>query len=141
VTNRPDDAIKDLSAALRLNPNHLEAHRQRAAAFTMKRDLPAAIRDLDEVVRLEPRSAAAHYQRGIALGLSGQPERAFADLETTVKLQPENPLGLTALGQAYVEGAGVAKNPERGVELLRKAARAGFPPAKEMLAKLGQPAQ
>ena len=31
--------------------------------------------------------------------------------------------------------------PERGVELLRKAARTGFPPAKEMLAKLGQPAQ
>jgi tetratricopeptide (TPR) repeat protein len=141
MTNRPDDAIKDLSAALRLNPNHLEAHRQRAAAYSVKRDLPAAIRDLDEVVRLEPRSAAAHYQRGIALGLSGQPERAFADLETTVKLQPENPLGLTALGQAYVEGVGVPKNQERGLELLRKAARTGFPPAKEMLAKLGQPAQ
>jgi len=30
---------------------------------------------------------------------------------------------------------------ERGVELLRKAARTGFPPAKEILAKLGQPAQ
>ena len=141
VTNHPDEAIKDLSSALRLNPNHAEAHRQRAAAYTMKRDLPGAIRDLDEVVRLEPRSAAAHYQRGIALGFSGQHERAFADFDMTVKLQPENPLGLTALGNAYVEGIGVAKNPERGLELLRKAARTGFPPAKEMLAKLGQPAQ
>ena len=141
VTNHPDEAIKDLSAALRINPNHTEAHRQRAAAYTLKRDLPAAIRDLDEVVRVEPRSAAAHYQRGIALGLAGQPERAFADLDMTVKLQPENPMGLTALGRAYVEGAGVAKNSERGVELLRKAARTGFPPAKEELAKLGQPAQ
>jgi tetratricopeptide (TPR) repeat protein len=141
VTNHPDEAIKDLSSALRLNPNHAEAHRQRAAAYTMKRDLPGAIRDLDEIIRLEPRSAAAHYQRGIALGFSGQHERAFADFDTAVKLQPENPLGLTALGQAYVEGVGVAKNPERGVELLRKAARAGFPPAKELLAKLGQPAQ
>jgi TPR repeat protein len=107
----------------------------------VKRDLPGAIRDLDEVIRLEPRSAAAHYQRGIALGLSGQHERAFADFDTTVKLQPENPVGLTALGRVYVEGAGVTKNPERGLELLRKAARTGFPPAKEELAKLGRPAQ
>jgi tetratricopeptide (TPR) repeat protein len=135
-----DGALLDFDAALKIDPNHADARKQRAQLYVAKGNPPAALRDYDELVRLEPKSAEAYYLRGAAYGLAGQREKAFRDFEKAVALAPDNPLGLTGLGNAYVNGLGVEKDRDHGLALIRKAARTGFTPAKEILAKLGQSA-
>jgi tetratricopeptide (TPR) repeat protein len=133
-----DAAIADFGIVVQHNPDDVQAHAARAGAYIQKRNFVAAIPDLDTVVRLTPQSSAAHHQRGIAYRLAGQPERAFSDFETAVRLDPNTPIAATDLALCYMQGLGVAKNEQRAAELLSKAAKAGFPPAAEMLARLNQ---
>jgi tetratricopeptide (TPR) repeat protein len=133
-----DAAIREYDVVLQLQPNHIEAHADRGASFALKNELTAALRDFDAVVRLDPESSAAYYQRGMAYRLAGQHNRAFQDFTAAVRLAPENPLALTDLATCYLDGLGVEKDRKKGVELLDKAAQKGFPPAKDMLARINQ---
>lgn len=131
-------AIGDFDAVLQIEPNNLEAHAYRGAAYVQKHEIDAALRDFDAVARLDPQSSAAFYQRGMAYRLAGQHDRACRDFATAVQLAPDNPLALTDLGACYLDGLGLEKDPKRAAELLNKAAQKGFPPAKEMLTRLNQ---
>jgi len=60
-----DRAIADFDAAIRLDADDAEAHRQRARLFLEKHDLDRAAADLDATIRLDPGRAFDHYVRGV----------------------------------------------------------------------------
>jgi tetratricopeptide (TPR) repeat protein len=138
IRQQPDAAIRDLDAVLHREPNRIDALAARGAAHGEKRDYEAALRDFDLVLRLDPRISLVYHERAMIYRLLGRHDRAFLDFETAVRLAPDNPFALTDLASCYFMGLGVGKDQTRAAELLDKAAQMGFPPAKELLARLNQ---
>jgi tetratricopeptide (TPR) repeat protein len=136
IKQRPDAAIRDLDAVLRREPNRTEALAARGAAHGEKQEYEAALRDFNHVLQLDPRASGIYHERAMTYRLLGQHDRAFPDFETAVRLTPDNPFALTDLASCYFMGLGVGKDRTRAAELLGRAARMGFPPAKELLARL-----
>ena len=50
----PDRAFADYNEAIRLNPNHVDALRQRGFHYRDKEDLDHAIADFTAILRVEP---------------------------------------------------------------------------------------
>jgi tetratricopeptide (TPR) repeat protein len=138
ISQKPDAAINDLNVVLRREPNRVDALAARGAAHGEKRDYEAALRDFDLVLRLNPTASTVYHERAMIYRLLGRHERAFTDFETAVRLAPNNPFALTDLASCYFSGLGVGKDQTRALELLEKAANMGFPPAKELLARIHQ---
>jgi tetratricopeptide (TPR) repeat protein len=129
-------ALRDFDAVLHAEPHNRAALGHRAAIYMQTKEYAKAIHDFNEVVRLTPQVSDAYYQRAMAYRLAGQHEAAFRDYETAVRLAPENPLALTDLAISYLQGLGVGKDPQKGAELLGRAAKLGFEPAKQLLARV-----
>ncbi len=128
-------AIRDFDAVLQLDPHNPVVLANRGAAYIQAQQYANAVRDFDELVRLQPQSSPAYYQRGMAHRFAGEKEQAFHDFDTAVRLAPDNPLALTDLGACYLYGFGVGKDQRKATELLNKAAKLGFEPAKQLLAR------
>lgn len=96
---RNADAARNLTAALRYNPNYLEA---RMALGDVLRDTgrtEAALEQYAEVVRLDPRAAEARYRYAVALASLGRYADARAWLEEAVRAQPDRPELANALAR------------------------------------------
>jgi tetratricopeptide (TPR) repeat protein len=136
IKQQPDAAIHDLDTVLRREPNRADALAARGAAHGEKQEYEAALRDFDHVLKLDPRASGVYHERAMTYRLLGRHDLAFPDFETAVRLAPDNPFALTDLASCYFMGLGVGKDRTRAAELLGKAAQMGFPPAKELLARL-----
>lgn len=77
---RAEDAVDDLNAALRIEPNFIKALALRADAHEATQRLPAAVADLNELLRLKPNDGAFLAQRGGAKLALGLVQEAEADL-------------------------------------------------------------
>ena len=62
-----DNAIKDYTSAVRLEPNYAEAYNGRGANYANKRDFDNAIRDYNIAIKLKPECAGFYYNRGQCL--------------------------------------------------------------------------
>ena len=93
-------AIADLTRAIEMDPNSVNAHVQRAILLVTgnQRDLPRALADLDRAVALDPRSAKAYSVRAVVRQEAGLLAEGLADLDRAVELEPVNPLYLTGRG-------------------------------------------
>jgi tetratricopeptide (TPR) repeat protein len=136
IKQQPDAAIHDLDSVLRREPHRADALAARGAAHGQKQEYEAALRDFDEVLQLDPRGFGVYHERAMIYRLLGRHDLAFPDFESAVRLAPDNPFALTDLASCYFMGLGVRKDRTRAAELLGKAAQMGFPPAKELLARL-----
>lgn len=85
-----DQAMDDLTEAIRLAPGDLQAYLYRAQARTARGDLDRAIGDYGEVIRLRPNGAIGYIGRGHAELTKGDPRRAIADFTEAIRLQPSN---------------------------------------------------
>ena len=65
-------AAKDLSEAIKLQPNVPDLYQARGVAHFRNVDMLAAIKDWDETIRLRPAQEPYHWQRGIAHYYAGQ---------------------------------------------------------------------
>jgi tetratricopeptide (TPR) repeat protein len=96
---RYPEAAKNLTAALRYNPNYLEA---RMALGDVLRDTgraQAALEQYVEVVRLDPRAAEARINYAVALASLGRYADARVWLEEAVRAQPDRPELANALAR------------------------------------------
>jgi WD40 repeat protein len=85
---RHEDALKDLSHAVALDPRCIQAYWLRSLVFRLQGAGARAIADLDEVIRLNPRDALAYHQRGLLHADKDDYARAKSDLEEALKLDP-----------------------------------------------------
>jgi tetratricopeptide (TPR) repeat protein len=93
------EAAKNLTAALRYNPNYLEA---RMALGDVLRDTgrpEAALEQYVEIVRLDPRAAEARVNYAMALASLRRYAEARAWLEEAVRAQPDRPELANALAR------------------------------------------
>jgi tetratricopeptide (TPR) repeat protein len=113
-------------AALRADPQQVDALYERGLLSFAEGRLDAALADLDAALRLSPRAANAHYARGLARQAAGDLSRAIADFDRAIALRPEGyPEALlaraaahAAAGQAEQARADLARLAELGPDEL-----------------------
>ncbi|HVR87136.1 MAG TPA: tetratricopeptide repeat protein [Planctomycetota bacterium] len=76
-----DAQIERQSAALRANPQSLEAYSQRGDAYFKRGRFAQAADDFEKMVELDPELGAGHWRRGIALFYAGRYEKAAHQFE------------------------------------------------------------
>ena len=116
-----DNAIKDLTELIRLNPS-APAYTVRGIAWSAKKDYDTAIKDYTEAIRLDPKDALAFGNRGSVWSAKKDYEKAINDYTEAIRLDPN--FGAAFNGLAWT----LATCPEakyrdgkRAVELATKA--------------------
>jgi tetratricopeptide (TPR) repeat protein len=99
---RFDEAIRDHTEALQLNPTLIDAYAGRGFAYLRKGENEKGITDLTEAIRLDPNSPSAYYNRGLIFLQKGEPDKALADLEEAVRCNPNSAAALVGRGLCYV---------------------------------------
>jgi tetratricopeptide (TPR) repeat protein len=84
------EAIADLTQALRLSPNNPEAYYRRANAYYQLENYQAAIEDFNQVLRLNPDNAVAYFSRGYSRYKLGDLKGAVEDYTSAIRLNPDN---------------------------------------------------
>ncbi|KAF0685295.1 Aste57867_22783 [Aphanomyces stellatus] len=83
-------ALKDLTAALKLNPNNQRLLLQRAHVHTQMQDFHSAIVDLSHVLNQQPNSAEALLLRSKVYAKQNHVSMALKDLSAIIKTDPRN---------------------------------------------------
>lgn len=90
-----DDAIRDFSAAIDLNPYNLRYYHNRGEAFGKKGEFDKALRDYDRAIALDPQDASVFLSRGLTYFSAGQDDHAADDFSTACSMG--NDFGCTML--------------------------------------------
>ena len=102
---RSDEAAKEFSEAIRLNPDSAKAHVNLGSLLTAKGDFDAAQTHFEKSLRLEPSNAEYHSGYAYLLDQLGRTEQAAAECETAIRLAPKSPQAHYAYG-AFLEKHG-----------------------------------
>jgi WD40 repeat protein len=86
----PEQALADLTAAIRLEPSSAQARLLRATCYLLGNQCGAAATDLDEAVRLDPGCAPAYYLRGLIHAFRKEGGPAVTDFTAVIRLEPAN---------------------------------------------------
>lgn len=114
---RFEDARDAGIAALRLDPNHANAHVNLATAYMALRDQPNAIALLRRAVELNPGLIEAYINLGSALSEVGDYHGALAAQHRALELDPNNPRAMSGLALGYQ----MLKRRDEALELYRRA--------------------
>src|SRR5438874_11187935 len=84
-----DKAIADFSAVIRLEPQHVEAHIRRCAAYADAGDLDMAIVDGTQAIRLSPLNPEAYCMRAAARQKRGDVKGGVKDYGEAIRLNAD----------------------------------------------------
>ena len=87
---RWDDAIKNFTLALQINPKSVPAHNRLAFCALMRGDLPAASEHFTTALELAPNLADAHNGLGLLLDLQNQPKEAEVHFRQALAINSSN---------------------------------------------------
>lgn len=96
-----DEAIRDHTTALSLDPKYVHAYGGRSFAYYHRGELTQAIEDLDVAVRLDPNSYDAHFNRATMFFHKRQFDRALNDLEEAIRCDPNSAQPFLLRGICY----------------------------------------
>jgi tetratricopeptide (TPR) repeat protein len=116
-----DNAIKDYTEAIRLDPNAVDFS-NRGQAWSAKKDYDRAIADYTEAIRLDPKSAVPFNNRGEAWRNKNDYDRALADYTEAIRLEPKYPEPVNNL--AWLKATcpeGKYRDGKQAVELAKQA--------------------
>lgn len=85
-----DSAIKDLTEAIRLNPNATMAYALRGDAYHSKGKDDLAILDFTQAIRIDPKFAWAYSLRAVVYIGKNENELGLSDLNQVIQLEPKN---------------------------------------------------
>src|ERR1041384_5551006 len=88
---RQDEAAKEFTEALRLNPGSAKAHVSLASLLTAKGELREAEGHFEQALRSEPKNAEYHSGYAYLLDELGRKDQAAAECETAIRLAPNSP--------------------------------------------------
>jgi tetratricopeptide (TPR) repeat protein len=119
---------KYFDAAIRIEPSRWTAYYNRATAFRMEKNWPAAIKDLNETIRLKPAFFEASWARALTYEAMGDYAAAIRDFNVLEKVtyQVGNPyeMALTLNQRAWIRAAcpnGSLRDGKAAVEDAKKA--------------------
>jgi tetratricopeptide (TPR) repeat protein len=84
-----DQAIRDLTMAIQLNPKDVGPYYSRGLAYAKLRQNVQAIQDYNSVIELDPKFEAAYVQRGFTFFNMGKRDQAIEDFNRAIALQPK----------------------------------------------------
>jgi tetratricopeptide (TPR) repeat protein len=94
--HRYDGAVKEFSAALKMEPDYAEAHLNLGDTLTAQGKLPEAIQHFDRALQLKPDDAEAHldyakacYNLGNTLAKQGKLPEAIQQYQRALQLNPD----------------------------------------------------
>jgi protein O-mannosyl-transferase len=88
---RYNEAITQLSEAVRLNPNDADAHADLGYALQQLGDRAQAMVQFRTAIRLQPDHPRAHYNLSVLLDELGNSDEALLELQTVRRLLPDRP--------------------------------------------------
>ncbi len=88
LAGKPDKAEATLNAAIKLDPEDLELHIDRAGALAQRGDFEGAVQDLNFVLSRDPMKSDAYVFRASAYRQLGKTAQASADLVTALQINP-----------------------------------------------------
>jgi tetratricopeptide (TPR) repeat protein len=89
MTNRPEDAIEDLSRAIAFDAKNLETLLLRAEAYVAANNGASALKDYNRILELDARSVAAFVGRGMAHAQVEAFDDAQSDLGKAIEIDPK----------------------------------------------------
>ena len=142
-SGRTDEAIEQLSDAVRLRPDYPEAHINLGNALAHHGRTDEAITHYDDALRTDPNSADARVGRGNALAATGRVSEAIAEYEMAIRVAPLHAGAHFDLANALVRERRVAEAVDHYEEAIRL--RPNFMMAHHnlgvLLARRGRPRQ
>jgi tetratricopeptide (TPR) repeat protein len=104
---RADEAAKEFSEAIHLNPGSAKAHVNLGSLLMAKGELDDAKSHFEQALRIEPTNAEYHSGYAYLLDQLGRKDEAAAECETAVRLAPKSPQARYGYG-AFLEKHGKA---------------------------------
>ena len=95
------NALRDLTAAIRLTPQEGELYFLRGRALRRLGDLSQALSDLNQAISQAPDDADYYRERSQVYIDLKEPQQSLADLERALKLKPTNSRTLRDRGKLY----------------------------------------
>lgn len=96
-----DNAIKDLSTAIRVVPNNTSFYSLRGKAYHAKRRFDEALADFTEAIRLDPSNLIAYNDRGVTWTNKGDYHKAEQQFNEVLRRDPDNALAFANRGTNY----------------------------------------
>ena len=85
-----EDAIRDYSTSLKLNPDDAATYNNRGLAYERAGLHKKAIDDFSRAISLAPDLSYAYYNRGLAYEVANERRRAIMDFRKSYSLNPDN---------------------------------------------------
>jgi len=87
---RFQDALNDLSEAMKINPRDARAYEQRAAIEMKINDYEKALADYDVASKINPSEIRYHLYRGYIYEMRGDLQNAMAETDAALKIDSKN---------------------------------------------------
>ena len=84
-----DQAVTDLTRAIKANPGMIEAYLYRGLTYMKKDEPDKAIEDYNRAIGLNPKNEEAYYVRGLAYAGKKDTDSAMRDYNTAIDLNPK----------------------------------------------------
>jgi tetratricopeptide (TPR) repeat protein len=98
-----DQALADLTEAIRIDPTLAAAHVAVAEIQSQKKNFACALAELTEAIRIDPQQAAAYSARAKLFNQKKEPDRAIADLTEAIRINPAGFRLFAARGLVRIE--------------------------------------
>lgn len=134
---RENEAVRQLEAAVQLNPEIAEAHTRLGIILAGRGELARAEVHFATVVRLEPRSEVAHVNLGLALARQKRYDDAIAHYQQALDLAPRSWAAHYNYGLALEQLGRTAEARARFQEVLRL--EPSHQPSRDRLQALADP--
>ncbi len=100
-TNKPQEALAELSILLKKNPSYYPAHYLRAVAYQLLNDKQQALADLNATIQARPNHLAALQLKTRILTELSQFQEALKTADKMIALFPDNPTGFLLRSPIY----------------------------------------
>jgi len=100
-THRPDQAIQNFQAALKLNPGFTPARNNLGSSYLRQQKPELALEEFRQTLVFRPDDVTANYNSGVIYLQQGQPSKATAYLEKAHSVSPDDPAVLFNLSRCY----------------------------------------
>jgi tetratricopeptide (TPR) repeat protein len=124
-----DEAIKDFTKAIQLNPKYAGNYHNRGNAYVKSGLLDEAIKDFTKAIQLNPYYATAYNNRGNTYGMKGLLDEAIKDFTKAIQLNPNYATAYYNRGFAYYQKG----SKELAIKDLEKSADLGYEDARKFL--------
>jgi serine/threonine protein kinase/WD40 repeat protein/Tfp pilus assembly protein PilF len=118
----PQKLVERWTAAIRSNPEDVEAYHYRGHAYEQLGLFAKAVADFSSALKFQPENAHFLERRGQDLLMLRQFEPAVADLEHSLAIQPDQAEAANNLAWIYVTGPANLRDPDKALPLAERAA-------------------